>query len=174
MNGPLIEIGRVTRCHGIRGEVRIESWAESLDLFSGPLWLSDGRHEAVKREVASLRAQQGAVLVRFEGVENRTAAEGVRGLTVLVPTASLPDLDEGEVYLHELEGLTVIDDASGKVIGVLQRVEQNVEQELWLIESLDGKEILFPAVKEFVGHMDLQAGSVRILPPPGLLEIYLD
>jgi 16S rRNA processing protein RimM len=169
----LIKIGRIGRCHGLKGEVRVASRADSPDLFSGTLLLSDGRNPPVARESAGWRPHQGQILLRFKGVADRTAAEALRGLDILIEADRLPDLAEDEVYLHELVGLAVEDAETGRPLGTLSRVDILAERELWVITGPDGREILFPVVEEFVRGIDLEAGLVRIAPPPGLLELYL-
>ena len=169
----MLEIGRITRGHGLKGEVRVESFAESPDIFSGTLWLADGKNPPFPKKITGMKTHQGHVLLRLEGVNDRTAAEGLRGLTILADAASLPELPDGGVYLHELIGLQVVDAATDAAIGALERVDARSGQEIWVIRTEEGKEILFPAVEEFVAGIDPEAGTVRVTPPPGLLELYL-
>jgi len=61
--------------------------------------------------------------------------------------------------------------ATGEMIGALANVDFAGGQELWVIETPDGKEILFPAVPDFVDAVDLERGIIRISPPPGLLDL---
>ncbi len=173
MTDSLVEIGRITRCHGLKGEVRVESWAESLEAFSGTLWLADGKNPPYPKRVTGAKTHQDHVLLRLEGIGDRTAAESLRGLTVLTAASSLPELPDGDVYLHELIGLAVIDAVTEAPIGTLERVDLLPGQEMWVIRTEEGKEILFPAVEEFVTDIDPDAGKVRVAPPPGLLELYL-
>lgn len=173
MTESLLEIGRIGRCHGLKGEVRVTSYAESPEIFAGSLWLSDGRNPPVQREIEGRRMHQGQVLLRFAGIADRTAAEALRGLTVLIEMDRLPELDDDEVYVHELLGLQVVDGHTGTMLGELSRVDFLAGQELWAIVTPQGREILFPAVPEYVERIDLDAAVARILPPPGLLELYL-
>ncbi len=173
MADSLVEIGRITRSHGLKGEVRVESWAESLDIFSGMLWLADGKNPLYSKKVIGAKMHQNHVLLRLEGIDDRTAAETLRGVTVLKAASSLPELSDGDVYLHQLVGLTVIDDVTKEAIGALERVDLLAGQEIWVIRTAKGQEILFPAVEEFVTDIDPDAGKVWVAPPPGLLELYL-
>ncbi len=169
----LIEIGLVGRAHGIKGEVVLQYYADSCDWLDGPLWLGAGESGPVRPvTVASRREHKGQLLVRFVGAEDRTAAEQLRGLSLLLPESLLPDSDEESLYLHDLLGLEVVLHSSGELVGVLAQVDFTGEQELWVIESSDGREILFPAVPEFVDRVDLERRQIRVSPPPGLLELY--
>ena len=170
----LIEVGMLGRPHGIRGEVRVSYYAESLDLLrSGEVYLQAGNRPPRKVEVESVRIHQGMPLVRFAEAPDRTAAEILRGQTLLVADAVLPEPDGDEVYLHDMLGLSVVLDADGSRLGTLEQVLFHGEQEVWVIVTPDGREVLFPAVPEFVPDIDLDAEIIRIAPPEGLLELYL-
>lgn len=169
-----IEIGLVGRPHGLRGEVGVDFWAESPDLLRGTLWLRPGRGAPRPHTVAAVRRHQGRPLVLFEGIGDRSAAETLRGMHVLLPKDRLPEPAEDEVYLHELLGLRVLLHDTGTVLGTLDNVQMPGGQEVWSIRTADGKEVLLPAVEEFVAAMDMDAREVRITPPPGLVELYLE
>ncbi|WP_035068556.1 ribosome maturation factor RimM [Nitratidesulfovibrio termitidis] len=169
-----IEIGLVGRPHGLRGEVGVDFWAESPELLRGTLWLRPGRGAPRPHTVAAVRRHQGRPLVLFEGIADRSAAETLRGMHVLVPKDRLPEPGEDEVYLHELLGLRVLLHDTGTALGTLDDVQMPGGQEVWSIRTADGKEVLLPAVEEFVASIDLDAREVRITPPPGLLELYLE
>lgn len=127
--------------------------------------------------VERARFHHGSLIVSFKGVHSRNDAELLRQHSVLVPKSRLAPLEDDEVYLLDLPGLTVlsVDQESGgeKEIGVIRSVDIPSGQELWTILTPDGKEVLFPAVDEFVLDIDLDANTARIAPPPGLLELYL-
>lgn len=173
-----INVGRVVKIHGIKGEVCIDFNADSLNLLEGGLFLKsrDGHEQPREYKIKSLRMHQGRPLVLLEGVSDRNAAELLRNLLVLVPRDRLPEAGEDEVYLDELPGLNVFlrqEDGSAVRLGLLDRVDTPAGQELWTIVTPEGNEILFPAVEEFVLSIDTDEGSVLIAPPPGLLDLYL-
>jgi 16S rRNA processing protein RimM len=158
----------------LQGEVCLVYYAESLEWLNGPVWLRSVDAEPARQAKATgARLHRGKVLIRLEGVADRAAAEQLRGLTVLVPESMLPESDENTLYLHDLMGMSVLEHASGKPIGALAHVRFIGGQELWAIASPDGKEILFPAVPDFVDAVDLEHKIIRISPPPGLLDLYL-
>ncbi|MBG3877806.1 16S rRNA processing protein RimM, partial [Desulfovibrio oxamicus] len=136
--------------------------------------LRPGRGAPRPHTVAAVRRHQGRPLVLFEGIADRSAAETLRGMHVLVPKDRLPEPAEDEVYLHELLGLRVLLHDAGTMLGTLDDVQMPGGQEVWSIRTADGKEVLLPAVEEFVASIDLDAREVRITPPPGLIELYLE
>lgn len=167
-----IEVGYIAKPQGLKGEVRVVYYADSPSLLDGEIFLQAGSLPPVKARVASWREHQGGLVIRLEGVTDRSAAEKLRGQTLLAATASLPPLDEDEVYLHALIGLDVLLDADGSPLGRLDNVLFHGEQEIWCILTPEGHEILLPAQPDFVPSIDPEAGVIRIAPPPGLLELY--
>ena len=172
----LVPIGYLSRAHGIRGELAFVLTAESADLAEGEVWLrprSGGRARPFVIERA--RMHHGALLVVLRGVSTRNEAELLKAHTVLVDADRLPALDEDEVWLKDLPGLRVIveDEAGERDLGVIVSADAPAGQVLWAIATPDGKEVLFPAVEEFVLSIDLERGEARIAPPPGLLDLYL-
>ena len=105
----LVEIGTLARPHGIRGEIRVNYYADSLELLRGDVvYLQAGNKPPRKMEIDTVRMHQGTPLIRFVEAPDRTAAEFLRGQTLLIPESALPELDEDEVYLHDMLGLSVV------------------------------------------------------------------
>ncbi|MDC0336380.1 ribosome maturation factor RimM [Pseudodesulfovibrio sp.] len=170
-----IEIGGVAKPHGIRGEFCIKSYAASPSLFDevAALFLQDGDKPPQPLKLRSWREHKGLVLLSCEGVDDRDKAEALRGRVVLVREDDLPELDEGEHYLYQMMGCRVqLED--GTDVGVLEHFFETAEQDTWVIVTDDKKEILLPAVPEFVLDVDLDEEVIIIAPPEGLLDIYLN
>ena len=89
-----------------------------------------------------------------------------------MPRESLPEPEEDEAYVEDLLGCDVLL-PDGRRLGRLDHVEYPADQEIWVIAAQDEREILFPAQPCFIVGFDLDAPSVTIDPPEGLLEIYL-
>ena len=183
----LVTLGRLGRPHGIRGEIRVDYYAESPLLLEKPLLLRAGRSMPRPVRVASWRYWQDKLIVRLEGVDDRSAAEMLRGQELLIEDAHLPELEEDETYLHDMLGLPVFareENAELRPIGALDHLLFPTDQEIWSIRAYgegepgadplraSGHEILFPAVPDFVEDIDLEAGRIIIAPPAGLLELY--
>lgn len=112
------------------------------------------------------------MLITFEGVDGRDQADALRGMEVLIREEDLPRANEEDVFMYELEGLSVeLED--GTVVGTISDFILAPGQETWVIISPEGKEILFPAVEEFVLSVDLDAEKVVVDPPEGLIDLYL-
>lgn len=188
---PLVKVGHISKAHGIRGELVLVFDADSPELVSGEVVLRPRSQGPDKRLVVErTRFHHGKLLVSVRGVSTRNDAELLCRHGVYVPKDRLPPLEDDEVYLSDLPGLRVFlaagrasgtsdgikepEPQAGEEIGVIASVDVPAGQELWTIVTPGGKEILFPAVEQFVISIDLEQGAALINPPPGLLELYLD
>ena len=170
----LVVIGEVVKPHGIRGELCVESHAESPSLFA------PGRRVGLRPpggpvrfvKILSSRPHQGRVLMFVEGVADRNAAETLRRVEMVVPAEDMPPLAEGEVYLHEMIGYDVLLADTGRKIGVLESFLDVPGQDVWVVRAPDGREILFPANEGTLEDIDTATRSIRVNPPEGLLELY--
>lgn len=160
---PRIEIGRVSRAHGIRGEVAIVTHNPESELLGDvdKIWVG-----GVERTIREARATQRGWLVLFDGVATRNDAELLRGQTVEVDRELL-ELDDDDVLLDDLIGCRV-QLVSGAPWGTVAAVNGGI-QDLLVIH--DGElERLLPLVDEFVVGIDLDNGVITIDPPEGLPE----
>jgi 16S rRNA processing protein RimM len=150
---------------------------EDVDDLVGPVFL---RHrDSGPERLFSLehtRVHHGTLLASLEGVTTRTEAEALRSHAVLLDRDRLPASGEGAFLTDDLPGLTVLaleEDGPERLLGRISSVSAPAGQQLWSIAAPDGSEILFPAVPEFVVSVDFSEGVARIVPPPGLLDLYL-
>lgn len=163
MDGAEAVVGVVGKPFGVRGEVHLQPDPDlDVDLAEGTVVRDDRGRELV---VASARWHGTRLLVAFEGVADRDAAEELRGIRLLLPREEIP-LAEGARWVDELLGAEVVDPA-GETIGVLERVEDGAAHDLLVIARPDGGEILVPAVDELV---DLSGERIVVQPLPGLLD----
>ncbi|HEX2031247.1 MAG TPA: ribosome maturation factor RimM [Actinomycetota bacterium] len=160
-----LAVGRVARAHGIRGEVSVESLSEVEGRYApgSVLRLDDGR----VLTVTSVRTHGHRLLVRFEEVVDRTAAEALRGQVLLVAAADVPPIEEeGRFWVHEVVGLEAVTE-EGRSLGRIRDVLHNPANDLWVAEGASG-EALIPAVRDVVVAVDRAAGRVVVRELPGL------
>lgn len=165
MSEPTVVVGKVTKAHGLRGEVVVLVFSDNPDRFEpgSSMFFEDGREVRVRAS----RPNGGRLLVAFEGVGDRSAAEALRGRTLVVPRSSLPDLPEGEYWPHELEGCVVVTE-SGRTLGAIADVIANRANDLWVAVDESGEETLVPAIHEVIVDVDVKAGRVLVRDIPGL------
>lgn len=158
-------VGRVTKVHGLRGEIAIRVFSDNPNRFApgSRVFLEDGR----ALTVAVAREHGGRLLVTFEGVEDRTAAEALRGLTLVVPESMLPSLPPGEYWPHQLVGCEVLTE-SGRRLGTLTEVVPNAANDLWVAVDDEGTETLVPALTDVIVSVDLATNAILVRDVPGL------
>ena len=161
----LLAVGRITRAHGVGGEVSVQSLTEVEDRYARGSTLLLGPEGDRSLTVERSRPHQQRLLVKFEEVPDRTAAEALRGRLLLVSSDAAPDAPTGSFWVHQVVGLEVVTE-SGRSLGRVAEVQGNPANDLWLTET----GALIPAVRDVVGEVDLAAGRVTIRDIPGLLE----
>ncbi|MGH2723313.1 MAG: ribosome maturation factor RimM [Actinomycetota bacterium] len=158
-------MGRITRAHGVRGEVTVQSLTEVEARFApgSVLRLEDGRALTVR----SARPHQHRLLVRFEEVPDRTAAEALRGRLLLVAAGEAPEIDEEDrFWVHQVVGLEVVTEG-GRSLGRIREVLANPANDLWVAEA-GGHDTLIPAIRDVVVTVDPDEGRVVVREIPGL------
>ncbi|MEM7634040.1 MAG: ribosome maturation factor RimM [Pseudomonadota bacterium] len=163
-----IILGVITGVHGIQGEVKLKSFtADPAAIASyGPLDASNG----AVLEIKSLKAQKDQFRARIEGVTDRNTAETLRGLELSIARDRLPEPEDGEVYHADLVGLSAVD-VNGDQIGTVVDVLDFGAGELLELKLKDVKStVLMPFNRETVPDIDLDAGTLAIDPPAGLLD----
>ena len=165
----LVELGRVTRPHGVRGEVRVQlHWAPSETLENvREVTLMRGEDELGVRRVESARRADKAVLVRFEGVKDRDAAEALRGLRVCVPREALPAPEEGEYYLCDLIGATVTSPQG--IVGRVTEVRVHPSVDALVIEAPDGRQFEQVIAEPWISRVDTARKLVELSSEEGLI-----
>lgn len=165
---PLLVVGRLARAHGVRGEVAVQLLTEVESRFEPGSELLLGPAGERRLTVKAARPHHGRLLVTFEGIDDRTKAEALGGLFLMVPREDAPSLPEGRYWIHELVGLEVRHE-DGRVLGRLLDVVANPANDLWVVDAGD-REVLIPALKEVIVGIDLEAGTATIRELPGLLD----
>jgi 16S rRNA processing protein RimM len=167
----LVVVGRIGRPQGVRGEVTVEVRTDDPDeRFAPGSVLRTDPAERGPLTVERARDHSGRRVVAFEGVPDRTAAEGLRDTLLLVDVTSLPDLDDpDEFHDWQLRGLAAVL-ADGSAVGVVTDVLHLPHGDVLVLERDGGAEALVPFVRAIVPEIDLSAGRVVLEPPPGLLD----
>lgn len=170
----LVVLGRLAKPHGVKGDIRVDYYADSAELLEKPLMLRAGRFAPRPVRIRDWHLWKDQLILSIEGCNDRSAAEQLRGQELLIDASFLPEAEEDEPYLRDLIGLSVrLED--GTLVGKLEDVDFPAGQEMWVIRAPKeegGHEILFPAVPEFVLDIDLSAETATIAPPEGLLDLY--
>lgn len=159
----LLQVGVITGPHGVRGLVKVKSFtADPSDLSAyGPLTDETGS-SAFDLDIKG--EAKGQFIVRVDGVEDRNAAETLKGIKLFIHRSVLPEPDDGEFYHTDLIGLaTVLEDGTNH--GRIAAVHDFGAGDLLEVTLTDGGMTYLPFTESVVPEIDLVAGKVTVLPP---------
>jgi 16S rRNA processing protein RimM len=162
---PTVVVGRITRAHGVKGEVAVMVLTEVGERFEpgAVVYLEDGR----ALTVSEARPHRGRMLVSFEGVRDRDAADRLVQRVLVVPESDSPPLPEGSYWDHQLIGCDVVTE-SGRSLGELRDVIHTPANDVWSAIGGEGTETLVPAIADVVASVDVEAKRVVVREVPGL------
>jgi len=166
-------VGKIVNTHGIRGEVRVNSYTDfpeeryavgnTLDLF-----MPDSE-KSIKLTIASHRKHKNFELLTFEHHPNMVDVEKYRDGMFKVSEKHLSELEDGEFYYHEIIGCTVVT-TEGLDIGKVTDILETGAKDVWTITPEKGKPHYIPYIEEFVKEIDIDAKRIIIQPIEGLLS----
>lgn len=160
-----MRLGVVGPAHGVRGEVIVHPDADLAEL------LEPGRvcrrEDGTPLEIVAVREHKHRLLVSFAGVDDRTAAEALRGAALEVDRADI-DIDEDAVWVDALLGAEVVSD-DGDLVGVVERVDDGPAHDWLAVARPDGGELMVPLTEELV-DVDEATPRVTVRSVPGLLD----
>jgi 16S rRNA processing protein RimM len=170
-----LTVGRVVKAHGIGGEVVVEIRTDDPAARFAPgntlrTKISRGDGDERSYVIDTVREHGGRLLVRLAGVDDRAAADALRGSLFVVDSDDLPPIDEPDTYYdHQLEGLRVRT-TTGRDVGVVAEVLHTAAGELLAVRR-DSGEVLVPFVGAIVTSVALDDRMIEIDPPEGLLDL---
>ncbi len=170
----LVEVGRVLKPHGVRGELKVLLHGADVERFRHYRRLNCRMvsGQELELDVVSVRsAGEDQALVRFAQYSAPEPAQVLRDASLLVPRALCPPLDDDEVYFVDVVGMEVLRASSGDVIGRVVSIVTGPGQDWIEVAIGDDRTILVPWVDEIVVDIDEESRCVRIAPPEGLLEL---
>jgi 16S rRNA processing protein RimM len=163
-----VPVAEVARPHGIRGELRLRLFNEGSQLLlerpSARLVFADGSERDVT--ISGARPTNKALLIKLSGVDDRDAAEALRGAKVSVPRAAFPPLDEGEFYACDIEGARVV--LGGAEVGRVKGLENYPTCQALLVDRGAGGTFEVPLVEQYIASVDVERGVVELHTLEGL------
>jgi 16S rRNA processing protein RimM len=168
-----LRVGRLLKAHGLKGAIKIELYTDdperrfvpgaefSLQVPESSPW--HGRHLTLRE----LRWYNGHPVGFFEGVDDRTAAEGLAKAILWVEHVDQESAEPDAWYDHQLVGLAVMRD--GEKVGEVTHVDHLPAQDLLIVKT-KGREVMVPFVSAIVPEVDVAAGTITVTPPAGLFE----
>ena len=164
-----LEVGQIVGTHGVRGEMRLNPWADSPEFLKQfkTLYLDKNGEKSVK--VISSRPQGNVVILKLDGIDTVESAAAMRNKVLFIRRADAK-IAEGSYFIEELIGCNVIDaDDDSVCYGTLTDVSETGANDVWYIEK-DGKEYLIPAIPSVVINVDVAENTVVIKPLKGIFD----
>lgn len=164
---PYLEVGKIVGTHGIRGEMRVECWANSPDFLSRfkTLYLDGGKTPLA----VACRPHKNIALMTVKGISSIEDADKLRGKILYIDRKDVR-LGEGEHFVQDIIGLSVTDADSGAVYGTVKDVLKTGSNDVYEMQAPDGKLFYIPVIPDVMAGFDFDKGAVYIRPMKGLFD----
>ncbi len=170
-----LEVGTIVGAHGLNGEVKVFPDSDFPERFTQPgtRWLATPPHSSPPEEIQLLKGRflesKGLYVVKLANVNFRDQSEALKGTKILVRSNDRPTLADGEYYLSDLMGLTVVDHKTQTLVGSVVSIA-SAGNDLLEVQLADTTEtILLPFVSALVPIVDIANKRIEITPPKGLI-----
>jgi 16S rRNA processing protein RimM len=165
MDESTVAVGRITRAHGVQGELAVLVISEVPGRFADgeTVWLEDGRTLTVE----SSRPHKDRLLVRFREVQTREQAEALQRALLVVPESLSPELPEGSWWDHRIVGCAIETD-TGRALGTVHDVIHTAANDVWSAVDDEGVETLVPVLKDVILDVDMNEKRIVVREIPGL------
>lgn len=162
-----MEVGQIVNTHGLRGELKINPWADDATVFEqlSTLYLKDTEQTL---HIQAVRYHKNCAIVKAEGIDNINDAEPLKGQVVCADRDELGEPPEGAYYIADLLGLTV--KTADRVLGRLSDVFSTGSNDVYVVKPEQGRDILLPVIPEVVREVNLDGGYVLVELMEGLVD----
>ena len=162
MKNNLIAVARISTPHGVRGEVKLLPLTDFPRRFeqTESLLMADGTRLILE----SARMNKDVVLVKFRGMDTPEVWAPLRHQELYVTEDALMPLPPGQYYIHQVIGLTVVDN-SGSTLGTVSDVLQTGSNDVYAVKTLDGGELLLPAIESVIHSIDIVNSRMTVTVP---------
>ena len=166
----LLQVGVITSTHGVRGEVKVFPTTDDVKRFKRlkEAILDTGKEQIVV-EIEGVKFFKQFAILKFKGYDNINDIEMYKGCDLMVTREDAVPLEENEYYIADLIGMAVVSD-QGESLGVLEDVLQTGANDVYVVKTKAGKEILLPVIDECILDVSLEENRVTAHIMPGLLD----
>lgn len=166
----LFRVGVISNTHGIRGEVKVYPTTDNVRRFDDlkEVILDTGK-EQLNLNVTSVKYFKNMVILKFKEFDNINDIIPYKGMDLLVTRENAIPLEEGEYYIADIIGSKVITDED-KILGTLTDVLQTGANDVYVVKTKDGKEVLLPSIEECILDRDIENKIVKVHIMKGLLD----
>lgn len=163
-------VGVIANTHGIRGEVKVYPTTDDINRFKKlKKCILDTGKKYIDLNVESVKFFKNMVILKFKEYNNINDIECYKGKDILVSRDNAVKLEKGEYYIADILGAKVILE-DGSEFGVLEDVMQTGANDVYVVKTLDNKEVLLPKIDECVKKLDIENKIVTVHIMKGLLD----
>lgn len=169
MKNKTLQVGRISNTHGLRGEVKVVSWTDYPEVFEDfkHVYL-DIKKEKKTLEITNIKYQKSNLIIKFKGIDSIDEAEKIKNTILYVDREQIGEPEEG-YYICDLIGCMVQSD-DGRQLGRVCDVFSTGSNDVYVIKSDEGKEILIPVIDEVVLSVDIEKEKILVHLIEGLVE----
>ena len=167
-----LKVGKIVNTHSLKGEVKVISstdFEEQRFEKGTELLITRGNQVVKEVTVESYRTHKNNLLVKFVGTDSIEEAEKLKNLQIKIDSDNIGELEENEFYFHEIIGCEVFDE-NGKSLGEISEILTPGANDVWVIKSQNGKEILIPYIEDVVKKIDVENKKIDIEVMEGLID----
>ena len=166
----VFQVGIISSTHGVRGEVKVFPTTDDMKRFKKlkEVLLDTGK-ETLTLEIEGVKFFKQFVILKFKGYDKIDDIVKYRGKSLFVPRENAVKLQKDEYFIADLIGLKVVNE-DGSFTGVLKDVMETGANDVYIVESQDGKEVLIPAIKDCILQVDFEKEQVLVHLLDGLLD----
>jgi 16S rRNA processing protein RimM len=163
-----IAIGKIVGVHGLKGTLRVYSYAESPDIFQPDTQFLLRNEAGLEKRypVCWIKPHTRGLLLALEGIDSRDRAASLVGFSLFIEKTMLPELEEGTYYWSDIIGLAVYD-TQDAYLGRVTSILPTGSNDVYVVKN-DDDEILVPALESVVADIDMASGRMRVELPDGL------
>ena len=167
----LLRVGVITSTHGVRGEVKVFPTTDDMNRFKKlKTVILDAGKEQKTLTIEQVKFFKNMVILKFKGLDNINDVEMWRQKDLLITRDQAVKLQPDENFIVDLIGLKVVTD-EGSELGVMTDVIQTGANDVYVVKMNSGKEVLLPAIKDCILHVDLDKGEMLVHVLDGLLDL---
>lgn len=165
-----LQVGVISSTHGVRGEVKVFPTTDDVKRFKElkEILLDTGK-ELLALEIENVKFFKQFAILKFKGLDSINDIEKYKGKSLFVRREHAVKLKRDEYFVADLLGCEVVDEENNR-LGVLEDVIETGANDVYMVKSPEGKELLFPAIKECVCRVSIEERQIQVHIMPGLLD----
>lgn len=164
----LLKVGVITTTHGVRGEVKVYPTTDAERFLDLDYVMLDTGRELRRLDIQNVKFFKNLVILKFKGIDNINDIEMYKQRELWVPREEAQELDEDEYYIGDLIGMEVVLE-DGSRFGEMKDVMETGANDVYVVETADGQEVLLPAIRECILDVDVENNTMTIHLMKGLI-----